>query len=80
MKTRMRTRNATKIMQLKIRLLLAQGSPRTVSARQTDGWMETRLPISDRATLNGIYLDPNVEIDSEPKTVHGKEAKATLRY
>lgn len=38
--------------------------------------METRLPISDRATLNGIYLDPNAwdRIWTE------KEAKATLRY
>lgn len=47
---------------------MAQGSPRTEdrrTQRQTDGWR--RLPISDRATLNGIYLDPDVGIESEPK-------------
>lgn len=51
---------------------MAQGSPRTTEGRQTqrqkDRRMETRLPISDRATLNGIYLDPKMlGIESEPK-------------
>lgn len=55
---------------------MAQGSPRTED-RKTDGWR--RLPISDRATLNGIYLDPDVGIESEPKNcMKGSQSNSAL--
>lgn len=79
MKTRMRTRNennATKNTSAWHKEAPEQRTDRRTQ-RQTDGWR--RLPISDRATLNGIYLDPDVGIESEPKNcMKGSQSNSAL--
>lgn len=75
MKTRMRTRNENNAT--KNTSAWYKEAPEQRTDRQTDGWR--RLPISDRATLNGIYLDPDVGIESEPKNcMKGSQSNSAL--
>lgn len=75
MKTRMRTRNENNAT--KNTSAWHKEAPEQRTDRQTDGWR--RLPISDRATLNGIYLDPDVGIESEPKNcMKGSQSNSAL--
>lgn len=75
MKTRMRTRNENNAT--KNTSAWHKEAPEQRSDRRTDGWR--RLPISDRAKLNGIYLDPDVGIESEPKNcMKGSQSNSAL--